>query len=334
MPIVDAELRSFKSQSVSDTAASNGGRLSANVVASGVNNNIFPDVPQAERLSGSLKYRKVFYKNENAANLPLYNANLFVENYTQGDDAVYMRLGTQTDLQSARTGAEKIYGCGKLDVTVAAGASSLNVLIEDATVQFFADGDTIRISDKATIDAGTGNEEYATISGAPSLAGSVATLALTAPLANGYNASAARVSNVYTHGDLQPAASALVATTLGNGTYDDVAAPIVLSNVGTVYDEWTVTFSTATAYAVSGVREGAIGTASTLGDFAPLNPANSSPLFTLPGAGFIGVWAAGDTLTFITSPAAVPLWVERRVPPNASAVAGNRFVIGLTGETA
>lgn len=334
MPIIASELRAYKSLQVSDTAASNGGRMSFNAVASGVNNNIFPDVPQAERLAGSTKMRKVFYKNTNSANLPLYNARLFVENYTQGDDAVYMKLGTQTDVQSGLSGSEKRYGCGKLDATVSAGANSIQVLLEDATTQFFQNGDKIRISNKTTVDAASGTDEFVTINAAPVLAGSVVTLTFTPALANGYTATASRVANVYEHGDLQAAVSAVTATTAGTGTYDNAAEPIGVTNNGTVYDDWTVNFTSATGFEVSGLTTGIVGTGNIFGDFSPVNPATSVPYFTLKSAGFKDVWATNDQLTFSTNPAAVPLWVERIVPANAAAVAGNKFVIGLDGETA
>ncbi len=333
MPVATSDLKLLKSQSVGDVAASNGGRMSSNIIPTGVTGNIFPDVPQAERTAGSTKFRKCFYKNTNAANLPLLNSRLFLENYTQGDDAVYMHVGSQTNLQSDLTGSEKLYGCGKLDASVSAGATSMTVLIENASTQFFQNGDVVRISDRATID-GAGNEEFVTLSGAPSIAGSIVTLNFTPALVNGYTAAASRVSNVYAGGDLIPVADSFVASTVGSGDYDEVASPPTLYNNGAVFDEWTLTFTSSTAFTAAGTREGALAAGSILSDYSPTNPATGLPFFTLLSAGFTGAWTAGDTLTFRTFPAAVPLWFKRVVPASAGAIAGNRFVVGIDGETA
>jgi hypothetical protein len=40
------------------TPAQNGGRMASTQLVSGVKNNLFPDVSQAERLAGSVKWRK------------------------------------------------------------------------------------------------------------------------------------------------------------------------------------------------------------------------------------------------------------------------------------
>ena len=182
MPILGTELKMYRSALISDTAASNGGLLSSSEVVSGVNNNIFPDAPQAERATGSTKYRKVFFKNANASDLVLLNPRVFLDKYTPGDDAVYFFSGTQSDLQSD-IGTPKIYGAGKLDANAAAGATSINVLIESAARQFFSSGDLIRITDKADVGS-TGQEEFVTVSGSPTISGSVVTINLTTALTN------------------------------------------------------------------------------------------------------------------------------------------------------
>ncbi|MBF0171737.1 MAG: hypothetical protein HQK87_11755, partial [Nitrospinae bacterium] len=72
MPIQSSELRFYKSATVSD-ASSNGGRMSANEIPDGVKNNVWPDVPQGERLAGSTKFRKVFFKVANDDDIRLIN---------------------------------------------------------------------------------------------------------------------------------------------------------------------------------------------------------------------------------------------------------------------
>lgn len=330
MPIIASELKLYRSALVSDTAASNGGRLSSNEVVTGLSNNIMPDVPQAERTAGSTKHRKVFYRNTNASNLPLLNPYVFMDKYTQGDDAVYFFAGSQTDVATAITGSEELFGVAKLDANVAAGQTSIDVLLENSSVVFFAAGNTLRISDRPTVD-GAGNADIVTISGTPTLLGSVLTIAFTPALANTYTAAATRVAKVMAISDLTPAYSGTSVTSV-SGTYD--FAQLALTNLGTLYDTWTVTFSSPTAYSVSGANTGAVGTGNISGDFSPLNPATSVAYFNLKAAGFGGTFASGNTIVFTTSPGAKPLWVRRDVPPGATAIVGNSFTIALEGETA
>lgn len=333
MAITAAQLKLFKAEQNSNTAGSNGGRASYNEIVSGVNNNILPDVSQAERVAGATHFRKAFFKNTNPSDLVLYSPKVFVETYTPGDDAAYFHVGSHTNLQSALSGSEDLYGSGKLDANVSGGATSLTVLIESASVQFFKNGQTIRVSDRATVD-GAGNEEFVTINAAPSLAGSVVTLSFTPALQNAYLASATRVANVYSPGDVGGSVSSVVATTVGSGDYNNSGSPITVPNVGGVYDQWTVTFTSGTAYTVVGAREGSVGSGSTLADFEPNNANVSSSYFSLKSAGFTGVWASGDTLTFTTNPAHVPFWVKRVVPAGAAALAGDKVIVAIDGETA
>jgi hypothetical protein len=332
MPIQGTELKMYRSALVSDVAATNGGVMSNTEIVSSVNNNIFPDVPQAERTTGSTKYRKVFFKNTNTADLVLLSPRLFIEKYTQGDDAVYFTPGTHSDLQSALSGTPKLYGAGKLDSNVAAGAQNITVLLEDASTPFFKDGDTIRISNKADVNA-TGFEEFHTISGAPTVAGSIATIHLAAPLVNAYTAADTRVANVYVPGaTVAPSITDTNVATVGNG--DLAFGSVVLGNLGTIYDTWTLTFTSSTAFTMAGARYGSAGTGNTLATLAPVNPDTGTALFTIPASAFTGAWAAGDTATFTTNPAAVGVFLKRVVPAGSAAISGNRFVVAIDGETA
>ncbi len=334
MPITTAELKLFKAAQISNTAGSNGGRASYNEVVSAINNNLFPDVSQAERVAGVTHFRKAFFKNRNASNLTLYAPKLFVENYSPADDAMYFHVGDHTNLQSALTGTEDLYGSGKLDANVSAGAALLTVLIEDPTTQFFKNGQKIRVSDRATL-AGAGNEEFVTINAAPSIAGSVVTLSITPALQNGYTAASTRVANVYEPSDIVASVTNVVVSTAGSGDYNaDTTKPIIVPNVGGVYDDWTITFTSGSAFTCVGAREGSVAGGSTASDYSPNNPATSTPFFTVQSLGFTGTWASGDTLTFRTVPAHAPVWVKRVVPAGAGAYAGNKAVIAIDGETA
>lgn len=334
MPILSSEIKLYRSVNVSDTPASNGGRIGTTEIVTNVNNNLFADVSQTERLAGSTKWRKAFFRNLNAGDLPLANPRIFLENYTGADDNVSFVAGSQINNQSDLTGSEKKYGAGKLDSSISASATTLDVLLEDPATQPFDDGDVIRISDKASITAGTGNEEFVTISGAPSLLGSVVTITFTPAVSNAYNASNTRVANVYEPGDIVGSSNSVVATTAGSGDYDDGTYPITVPNVGGVYDDWTITFTGPTSFTTAGTREGAVaGTGSTLAVYNPNNPATGTPYFSIPSAGWTGTWQAGDTLTFTTVPASAPVWVKRVVPAGAAAFTGNKAILAIDGET-
>jgi hypothetical protein len=333
MPIVTGEIKLYRSQNVSDTPASNGGRIGTAEIVTNVNNNIFADVSQSERVAGSTKWRKAFFRNLNSSDLALQNPRIFLENYTPAQDNVSFIAGSQTNNQSDLTGSEKIYGGGKLDASVSAAATQVTVLIESAAVQPFANGDKIRISDKANIGAG-GNEEYVTISGTPGLVGTVVTINFTPALQNAFSATNTRVANVYEPGSITGSQASVVATTVGDGDFDETTYPITVPNVGGVYDNWTLTFTGPTSFTCAGTREGSIaGTGSTLAGYSPNNPATGTPYFTVPSAGWTGTWQAGDTLTFITNPASVPVWVRRIVPAGAAAYSGNKAILAIDGET-
>lgn len=334
MTIQQSELKLYRATGNSDTASANGGYAGYTEVVSGVNNNLLPDVSQAQRVAGITQFRKVFFKNMNNENpnLSLYNTRIYLENYTPADDLVVFHTADPAELQTALTGAEDLYGCAKLDVNVSAAATSMDVLLESPSYQFFRDGDLIRISDKATID-GAGNEEFVTINGAPSQAGSVVTITFTPAIANGYLASAARVANVLETDTTMASYEPPVATTVGNGDYDDATYPIEVYNLGTVEAQWTVTFTGATSFTATSTQTGSVGAGSTLSDFSPVNSNVSSPYFTLPLSGWTGSWQSGDTLTFSTSPAHVALWVKRVVPAGAAAYSGDKAILVIDGET-
>lgn len=334
MSIVAAELV-WRKATVNDDTGSNGGRMTHVVSTSGVKNNIWPDVPQAERTAGSTKFRKVFVHVANDSDLTLVAPRVFLEQQTPGDDRVIFFSGTQTDTQSGISSAAPKYGCGLLNSGYTAGGLTLDVLVEDWSVvddRIFADGRKIRVSDKANINA-SGNEEWATISGSPSASGNVITLTLAAGLANNYSATVTKVSTVYEPGDVACAVSNWVET--GSGTYNESAYPLLMDNIGTIYQEWIITFTSATTFTLSGDGLGAgVATGNVSTDFSPSNPNFSKPYFTLRAAGFGGTWTTGNTIAFHTAPASIPLWYKRIVPAGASSLSGNSAIVAVDGESA
>jgi hypothetical protein len=78
---------------------------------------------------------------------------------------------------------------------------------------------------------------------------------------------------------------------------------------------------------------GSVGSGNVGSDFSPVNPDYTKPYFVLPAAAWGGTQATGNTLTFITSPAALPYWEKRIIPVNANSIAINKCVMALLGES-
>lgn len=329
MSIIANELVWRKPAEISD-AGTNGGRMAFASITSAVKNNIFPDVPQSERTAGSTKYRKIFIHVANDADLALVAPKVFVETRTPGDDNVTFIAGTQRDTQSAITGSETKFGAGVLNANVSAAAVTITVLVEDAANDIFPNGSTIRISDKTSIN-GAGNEEYRVTSNCV-YGGNIATLTLTLGLDNGYSATTTKVASVYLPADVETVIASWVET--GSGTYDETTYPVLGDSISTVEQDWTIEFTSATAFNITGDQLGLVGTGNTSSNAAPINGNYSKPYFTLRSVGWGGTWTIGDTITFKTSPAAIPIWYRRVVPAASNSLSGNSVIVAVDGESA
>lgn len=328
--ITSPELKAFRAANQSDLTT-NGGRMSATVIASGVVGALFPNVDESERTLGSTKYRKMFFKVDHAGPEALLSTRIYQDKNTVGDDKVCFFVGTQTNTQSSITGSERKYGCGTLDASTLANATALAVVVETGQTGLFQNGDTIRVTDKATI-GGSGNEEFVTVV-TSSQTGDVVSLTVTPTLGNAYSNSNTRVASVYEAGNVSASYGGFsVASTAG--LYNDTTNPIVLNGKGAIEQTWTLTFATATAFDISGNTLGAIGSGSVGAGASPNNPDASYPYFTLASGGFSGTFVAGDTITFTTHPASVPIWLKRIVPAGAGTTAASTAEIVMDGGSA
>jgi len=89
----------------------------------------------------------------------------------------------------------------------------------------------------------------------------------------------------------------VIGSTTSSGTTSGNITP---DNAGSVNDEWTVVFTSATTYDVYGKTTGFVGSATDLTSaFSPLN--GSDPYFTIPANYFTGTWAENDTHVFSTT---------------------------------
>ena len=318
----------MKSVTVNDTDA-NGARMSFTQVTSNTLNNMFPNVTQTERTNGTTRYRKFFFRNKNAANETGSNARVWISSKSVGGDYFRLKAGTDTDVQSAADDYTNWLGSGYLSSVLAADSTTLEVLF-DTNDGVYA-GSRIRISDSS------GGEEFLTVATAGvSWNSNTATITTTTSARNTYPASQnSIVAGVVDLSDLVAATAAWSETSV-SGTYDEASYPVEVNNVGTVTETWTLTFTNATAFTVSGASEGSLGAGSTLGNFQPVNtgPGTGDYYFVLRAAGWGGTWALGDTVTFTTTHSSASVWLKEVVPAGTSAQTNNLVSFKLYAEGA
>ncbi len=340
MPLLDNEILWRPATLVSDTVpAQNGGRMATSMLVSGIKNNLFPDVSQAERLAGGVKWRKAFVHLNSAADSALLNARLFLDALSPAGDFVTLHPGTATDTEDQIAG--RAYGIGTLESAVIAGATQIRVNCEDhaayTSLQPFQVGDLVRISDKPSgggiAVGGTGNEEWATLS-AVTYGTTFATLDLLAPLVNDFALGNTLVSSVWCPGSIAGVSSNV--TFSGVGSFDAATVGnFVVHNKGAIEEDWTLLFTDAVNFTVSGNLVGVLPDfGSTAADFAPLNPNTGTPYFTLKARGWSGTSQLNDVLTFHTAPAVIPLWYRRQVPAGTASLANDFVSVALMGESA
>ena len=338
MALAASDLVPYKPADTTDTD-SHGGRLSANAYpASGSLRNIFQDVPQSVLTAGGNIYRKVFWKNKNIDGISLQEAKLYLARRLLSDIRARYFAGTETDTR-ADISSPRLYGGGRLQTAITAGDSVIYVTVRDGNADgIIQAGDTIAITDQATTTDGTGHTEFHDVLSV-SWGGDVATITLDGTtVANDYALSRSVGSDtIYTHIASCPVKADVVATagsytpTTTSGTYDDVSNPVEPDNIGTVYQTWTVTFSSATAFSVVGDTIGSVGSGNTSSDFAPNNASLSRPYFTIPAAFWGGTWASGETLQFTTGTSTFPIWYHLDVPAATSPVALENYLMRITG---
>jgi hypothetical protein len=160
-----------------------------------------------------------------------------------------------------------------------------------------------------------------------SWSGNVATVELAEQVANAYTTAATFGAGCIYVDEVKCAASGWVETSSA-GTYDETTYPLIMFNDGTVYETWTSTFSSGSAFAVSGAYYGSLGAGNTSSDFSPTNPDTGQPYFTIDKDGWGGTWQSGDTVIFVTSPSAVPMIICETVPAGAAVESNNMLPIG------
>ena len=314
--------------------AQNGGRMNPNsVIANGVKNNLFPDVGESERINGATAYRKAFFALTNTDLDGLSNARVLMDALTPAADSAVFYAGTMTDtVDQLVASGRRCYGAATLSQDIAADSVVLNVQFENTVVaglQPIRAGDQIRITSRRVGET-SGAEFFATVQGVV-YTGADAEITVAAPLAP-MAASGALVSSVYNAVEMRSTNTAPVLTSAAGVL--NVTGPLVTSNRGVIAQAWTVTFTSASNFALAGDGLGAgVQTGNIYADFAPLNP-NGQPYFRIPQAAWSGTFSAGDTVEFSTSPPAIPVFYRRDVPAGTGTLAGNSISLALQGEIA
>lgn len=331
MPILDAEIKTYRSSTVNDTTA-NGGPISMIEEASGLSSSLWPNVSKSQRAAGVTQYRKLFWKIEDSENLEATGVNIGLWQPTTSADRMYLFSGTEDDTQ-ADIGTPDLFGAGKLYATATSGDTSIQVTLDDISVSVFRDEMLIRISDK-TIESGawsvTGNEEFVRVDGTPTVSGSVLTIPLDTALENGYG-----TSNTYVTGLIEiPSIKADVGTatvTSVSGTFDKTK--VVPQNVGGLTHTLTFTFTSATAFTCTSDLYGEIGTGNRASTFAPTNNILGSAHVSIPSTCWGGTFVTGNTVVLELKAAAFGLWMKRVIPAGASPIGSVTRTIMFFGES-
>jgi hypothetical protein len=284
--------------------ANNGGRLSDNVVdlrKDGVGN--FSAIDKSEQVLGSSKFRKLFMKVVDPLSPRAIRAVCFLDKTNLSDSTrSYLIAGTQRDTQSDLAGRRR-YSTGKLHTAVAVGDT---VLVVDFAVDSGADA-VVQAGDKIVVIDGTVTD-YSLTAQNVSWAGDRATITLTDGVTSALSTAAFVGSclvdtvNINTHVDN-------VTKSFSTSTYDDVAYPIRLNNLGTTEQTVTFTITGPTTFSVLSDIFGALPNGSTLTDYAPINPIFGTPYLELFAAGWGGTHTVGEMMQFQTHPSALPVWL-------------------------
>ena len=153
------------------------------------------------------------------------------------------------------------------------------------------------------------------------------------------------ISSALVAGDLRAYVSRLFDQATWNGTfadalsgsaatatYNDVLAPIAVSNAGAITERWAIQFTNTTAFNVIGEHVGVIATGTTSTETAPINPATGKPYFTIAAIGWGSGWAAGNVLRFNTIGALFPVWVVRTIQQGPETVTNDSFTLLIRGD--
>ena len=322
MSISASDIKFYKAANNNDLV-SNGGVISTTEITDNSLNNLFPNISSADRIAGKTRYRKTFMRNENVEDLTFENTEIWIGSKSTADDYFQLKAGTDSDTQAEADDYTDWAGAGTLDSAVGSGETSIAVDYDTNSGVFSGENVTVHLDDGS-------NEANVDVVGTPSWVGNTATFTISGEL--GYNFDTDTVvSTVVDLGDIETSSDSWTETSSA-GTYDESTYPLVLYNVGTVTDSWTLTFSDATNFSVTGTITGSVGSGDINSDFQPSN--GSSYYFKIDKDGWGGTWADGDTVTFDTVHAGKGLWAKEVVPAGIASKSNNTIRLDWKGESA
>ena len=320
------------------------GRPTATVVSSGVVQNVFPHATSAQRTAGLVTDVKTFWGLDNTDNLALLDPEAYHDKPTLSpNDYVVMWLSTMrttpAGLAAEMAAADK-RGTAILQANIAIGALTFTVTVKNAlllpggTYDIFKDTYKIKVCSHSDALATDGAEEIKTIDGTPTISGLNVTITVTEAFAAAFTANGVtRCSSLIKPGDTETSVTVPVVTSAA-GTADFSTYPIILDNQGTQEQDWTLTFTDAIHFNLTGDVLTTPIAGLTTADFAPNNPGFTRPYFTIETEAWGGTFSAGDTVTFTTHPARVPIGQRRIVPAGSASLANNKCTQVYGGEAA
>ncbi|WP_423708691.1 hypothetical protein [Undibacterium sp. WLX3042] len=114
--------------------------------------------------------------------------------------------------------------------------------------------------------------------------------------------------------------------------YNNVLAPIEVTNRGALTERWAIRFTGSTAFQVIGEHVGVIAVGTTGTDCAPINPSSNTPYFTIRALGWGSGWAIGNVLRFNTVGAQFPVWVVRTILQGPATATDDKFTLIVRGD--
>ncbi len=308
-----SDISIIRSVNITDTDQ-NGGRPDlASTVVSGVKFNLFPRVTSSEREAGVTRYRKAFIANSNVNGETAYSACVCIGTPGNGQDRFYIAPAEIDDTQ-VQLPAEWT-GCGKLTQSVTAGDSAITLLFKSSDFAI-PEGALLLIQD--------GEKSCNVRAASVSKNVNTATVTLAGQLPYSFQADVTYAGVMLELGDLEPV---LESSALGSLTGEFDHSLVVLSNGGTEYDTFSLTFTSALAFAAAGLYSGALPSGQTTAQYAPVNPKTGRPYFTIPSEAWSGTFEAGNSLTLVTLPSAKGFWLKEVVPAGCPHESDNRITL-------
>ena len=120
--------------------------------------------------------------------------------------------------------------------------------------------------------------------------------------------------------------------TNATGTFNDVLAPVVVTNAGALTERWALIFTSTTAFNVVGEHVGVIGTGNINAECAPINPSTAAPYFSVPALGWGIGWGIGNVLRFNTVGAMAPVWAVRTIQQGPATGTEHSFTLLSRGD--